>query len=154
MKPSQCQHEAQVARVARSGEWDQQLRAHVAQCKGCAEVALVAEFLRQEPRAAEFALLPSAGQVWWRAQIRARQADAERALQPVRWVQRFATVCVLIGALLLIGRYAPQLQDWIQHLAPGTLDAQEPVAWVFLGTAVMFVAAISAGLGYMRHWSK
>ncbi len=154
MNSGNCHRESQTVAAAHSGEWSLELRAHLARCQACADAVLVAEFLRAEQRIAELPAPPSAGQVWWKAQIRARHQDAERALEPVRLVQRIAAGCVLAALFVLILVYASQLRTWASHLAPAALGAEEPLAEVFLGSAVAFLAVISAGLGFMLRSSK
>ena len=115
---------------------------------------MVARALRQELQAWEVPVLPSAGQVWWRAQIQGRRLDAERAIQPVRLVQRIAAACSLVGMVFLLLLYAPYLQGWLKLLPAGAPEWAEPLGWVFLGITGTFIAAVSAGLGYIRHASK
>jgi hypothetical protein len=153
MKLGNCQREPQVVTAVRVGEWSPELRAHLAHCENCAEAALVAEFLHAEQQTADHAL-PSGSQVWWKAQIRGRREDAERPLTPVRIAQWTSAACALLALLFLILHYAPQLQHWLNHLPGVVPDAEESLAGVFFGSALAFVAAVSAGLGYLLHSSK
>ena len=114
---------------------------------------MVVEALRQALPAEDSAALPSAGQVWWRAQIQARRADAERAVRPVRVVQTIASAFAVLSLVLLVLRYTSQLQQWLLHLPAAAESLEQPLVWL-LGTAAMFVAAVSAGLGFMRRSSK
>lgn len=154
MNTGNCHRESQAVAAAHSGEWSAELRAHLAQCQACADAALVAEFLQSEQRLADFPAPPSAGQMWWIAHTRARRQDAERALEPVRLVQRIAAGCVLAALLVLILHYAPQLRAWASHLAPAALGAEEPLAEAFLVSTGAFLVVVSAGLGFMLHSSK
>ena len=84
MKLPHCDREQEVVGALRSGRWasawGEDLRQHVAVCAVCAEVAYVAqEFQREEELARDElrqpgAGLPSAGLVWWKAQLAARRA--------------------------------------------------------------------------------
>jgi hypothetical protein len=99
-----CEREAAVLEALQAGRWpdacDKELRAHVAQCALCAEVVLVAKVLRQEDATAlAQAHLPAPGLVWWKAQIRARRAAAERAAAPITMVERLAAACVVLSLL-------------------------------------------------------
>src|SRR5580692_10733831 len=92
MKVTDCELESEVLAAALQSRWpdrvDAQLRAHAATCSICAETALVAAAIdesREELRAA--ALLPDAGQVWWRAQLRARREAIQSAGRPITLVQ-------------------------------------------------------------------
>lgn len=150
MNLENCELEAQAAAAARSGEWSAELRAHVAGCETCAEAALVGEFLQAEPQSGHLPALPSAGQVWWKAQIRARRMDAQRALEPVRLVQRIAAACALAALFVLTLHYAPQLQTWASHISgAAVLDTEERLGGAFLFSAAGFLAAVSAGVSFM-----
>jgi len=62
---------------------------------------MVAQVLRQADAVARAeAKLPAPGLVWWKAQIRARRAAAERASEPIAIVESVAAVC---GVLSLLG---------------------------------------------------
>jgi len=118
MKIPQCDREAQVIDALRSGRWSgpwgEEIRSHAARCAVCSEVVLVAEALRHADAQAEAeARLPSAGQVWWKAQLAARRAAEERAAQPIAWVERMAQV---FAALTLFGFGVwqwPRLVSWL-----------------------------------------
>ena len=61
-----------------AGRWsergDDELRAHVAACAACADLAAVATLLVHDRRAvASRAAVPGSGLVWWRIQMRARR---------------------------------------------------------------------------------
>jgi ABC-type Fe3+-siderophore transport system permease subunit len=154
MRAGDCQDESAVAAAARSGQWSDELRSHIQACQACAEILLVAQALRRELPGSATVPLPAAGQVWWRAQIRARRQDAERAVQPVRLVQTIAALCAVIGAVLVLLRYAAQLQQSLTRFPSAAPDWAGPVAWMLLAAAAMFVAAVSAGLGFVRRASK
>ena len=105
MKIPQCDREQQVLDALRSGRWSgpwgEELRRHAAGCTACSEVVLVAEALRLEEGQAQTEMrLPSAGLVWWKAQLAARRAAEEYAAQPIAWVERMVRV---FGGLALLG---------------------------------------------------
>lgn len=104
MIDDRCQHETAALEAVRAGRWpevcEEELRAHVAHCAVCSEVVLVAQLLRQEDAAAlAQARLAAPGLVWWKAQIRARRAAAERAAAPIALVERLAAACTLLSLL-------------------------------------------------------
>lgn len=152
MKPGDCPLEPEIVAAAHLGRWTAELRSHVQHCAECADTVMVAEVVRHSAQSE--ANLPSAGQVWWRAQIRARQKDAERAVQPVRLVQKITAALAVVGLIFLLLRYASHLQQWWMRLPSEAASVEQSLAWVFLGTAAMVVAVVSAGVGYMRRSSK
>lgn len=102
MKTIECAREADVLDAIATGRWDPALRAHVEECAICADVAAVADLLREDGAAAwREAQVPSSARVWWRAEMRARQEAARRAAQPITLVHGVAGACV-IGLLLAI----------------------------------------------------
>jgi hypothetical protein len=117
MSIAQCHREQELLDAVRSGRWSgpwgEELRRHAAVCPACAEVAIVAAALRSayEDACAEVRL-PSAGLVWWKAQLAARRAAEERAVQPIAWVERAARVAALFGALGLAVWQWPRIAGW------------------------------------------
>src|SRR4051812_33192307 len=99
----QCPREAEVIEAVMAGRpvghGAGELGAHVAACGVCREVALVAGAIQDDyANARTEAVVPSAGHVWWRAQLRARQHRAETAGRPITCVQVVAGVlaaCIL-----------------------------------------------------------
>jgi len=72
-----------------------ELHRHVEQCAVCADVRAVAGMLRRDDLALErSASVPSAGQVWWRAAVRARMEAAQAAARPVTWAQGLTAAAV------------------------------------------------------------
>jgi len=107
MTPLECEFESEVLAAVLQARWpervDAQLRAHVAACPVCSDVATIAgviEDTRQEMSA--HAVIPNSGRVWWLAQLRARREAAEAANRPMTAVQVIAFVCAvcLLGGCL------------------------------------------------------
>jgi hypothetical protein len=105
MTPVECEFEAEVLAATLQGRWperaDAELRAHVARCAICSDVAAIAgaiEDARAEMSAC--AAIPDSGRVWWAAQLRARREAAEAANRPLTVAQVVAFVCAvgLLGA--------------------------------------------------------
>ncbi len=114
-----CDREEEVMEAAASGRlesrWGEELRAHLAACPGCADLALVADSLRQDNEAAAEARLPSAALVWWKAQLRARREAAQQALRPVRIAENVVLASTLLLAVLGLAGLAldaPASQLW------------------------------------------
>jgi predicted anti-sigma-YlaC factor YlaD len=96
IKPFECEKEGRVIESVRTGSGDSELREHAATCPACSEAALAAGVLK-EMRAADLAeaRIPDAGLMWWKAQLLAKREAAERATQPINFVERFA--CAWVG---------------------------------------------------------
>lgn len=102
MKELSCPQEVSVMRAARTGQWDEPLKAHVAACTHCREVAQASRFLQTlaqlpEQRPGENPALPEAGLVWWKAQLTEKQRAAERAQRPLEWIEGITQAIVALG---------------------------------------------------------
>lgn len=118
MKIPLCHREQEVLDAVRSGRWSgpwgEEIRRHAAGCAVCAEVAWLAEAMLREHELAQAEVrLPSAGFVWWKAQLAARRAAEERATQPIALVERAAQALTLLGALGLALWQWPRISGWL-----------------------------------------
>ncbi len=127
-----CDREQQVLEAVRSGrgpaDWDEPLRAHVAACAICRDVALVSAFLLQESEwAAAEVRLPDPELVWWKAQLLARRAAAERAVLPIALTEKlagagavalFLTGIVLNWSYVLDWSHLPSALRWLTDFLP------------------------------------
>jgi hypothetical protein len=91
MTVQSCPHENSVITAILAGRWpdqcDESLHAHAAQCETCRELVEVVSLLRADRRQLHDEMrVPSAGQIWWRAAIRARLEASERVGRPLSWV--------------------------------------------------------------------
>lgn len=99
-----CACEREVLDLVAIGQWpsraDDTLRAHVAACETCAEVASIASVVRDwanEADARQPVKVPDASVVWFRAQVRAREDAARRASRPLLVAQLFAVATVALA---------------------------------------------------------
>lgn len=119
-----CACERDVLDLVAIGQWparaDETLRAHVAACATCAEVASIAGVVRDwagETEAAQPVKMPDASVVWYRAQVRAREDAARRASRPVLVAQLLAVAAVAlavfwIGPNISLSGALPDLNGW------------------------------------------
>lgn len=106
--------------------------AHLATCEGCRELHLLVTTLQHEHAdALAQARIPSAGQVWWRAELRARHEAAATAARPITVVTGLAAASLLGLLASLAGVIAWWLQDWWTSSAVGggLLATLSPAAW-------------------------
>jgi len=123
MKLPQCDREQEVVDALRSGRWvsawGDEIRQHAEHCAVCAEVAFAAQAFQREAELASTELqqsgkgLPSAGLVWWKAQLAARRAAEQRAAAPMVWVERAAYVLGALAALGLAVWKWPLIAGWL-----------------------------------------
>jgi hypothetical protein len=104
-EPVVCPRETDVLELVAIGQWPVRagadLRAHVASCASCADLAAVATAVVETRDAgAAHVRVPDASLVWFRAQLRAREEAARRAARPL-WVAQVAAVAAVVIALAL-----------------------------------------------------
>src|SRR5215472_4498808 len=115
MQPFECELEAEVFAAIAEGRWPEgvgaSLREHISKCAVCSDVAGVAAPLQFEKQALRSAVvLPEAGQVWWKAQLRVRREAAEAAGRPITVAQMVAFGC----AMGLLGACIGASSEWFQ----------------------------------------
>ena len=131
---AECGHEGDLVAAVTSGRWpsavDQRLRDHVASCAVCAEVLQVAEAMTAiEQEALADTRLPSAGQVWWRAQVRARHDAATVAARPVMIAQA-------VGGAAALGLVAAVVSWQWPAISTAAVDLGL-IAWLGVATAAV-----------------
>jgi hypothetical protein len=97
----ECPRESDVLDALASQRWpdrvDRELADHVASCDVCKDVLVVAAAMREDRDAAwQEASLPSSGQVWWRAEMRARQEAIREASRPITVAYGVAALAALV----------------------------------------------------------
>jgi hypothetical protein len=140
-----CPHEAEIRQLLELGHWAQscppELRVHAASCRACGDLILVSQTFRSA-RAASLSApqLPPPGVLWWRAQLRRRNAAVERINKPIFGAQVFALGITLVVAVWLIGWQARESWLWLSSLKAGLKSELGKGFWAGLGD---WVASIS-----------
>jgi len=117
-----CSHEKEVSALVRGGQWPAacptELRAHVAACSVCGDlVRVTGAFRAAKARSTDAAVLNSPGLLWWRAQLRRRNAAMERISKPFLGAQVFALAVYGVVAAGFIVSQAQHGLHWLQWLA-------------------------------------
>ncbi len=143
MKQIECSFEAEVLAAVLQSRWpervDAELREHVKGCAVCGDVAAVAgaiESAREETVAYAPTSLPNSGQVWWKAQMRARREAVEAAGRPITAVQIAAFAC----AMALMGACIGATSSWFQaglKWVSGEVAAFDPKALLPYATGMI-----------------
>ncbi len=165
-----CPREAEVKALVERGQWPQacasELRTHVDNCRSCSELVLVtAAFQRARNQAVGAAKLGSPGLLWWRAQLRRRNAAVERISRPILSAQIFALAVNLIVATAVAVWQArhglawltwlEQLphnvsMQWFNSLVPDELfnfgagSLMSPLVLIFAASALLLVGGVVA----------
>jgi hypothetical protein len=114
VRTPECVRESDLLDALAEGRWpetcDQELRAHVASCAICTDIATVALPLLSDRHAAvQRADVPTSAIVWWRAQMRARQEAARVATRPITVVQGVSAAAFFALAIAVIVNFAPAI---------------------------------------------
>lgn len=122
-----CPREKEVKELVERGQWPvaaataPELRAHVDGCRSCGDLVLVAmAFQNARAEAAGEAKVGSAGALWWRAQLRRRNAAVERLGRPILGAQIFA---LAVNLLLVVGLVVWQARHGLTWFAQLPLTA-------------------------------
>jgi anti-sigma factor RsiW len=135
-----CSRLGEVRLTLEQGHWPAacaaELRAHVEGCRRCGEEVLLAtHFQAARNEAVAVARVEPASLVWWRAQLRRRDAVLKRAGRPLAAAQVFALVVVLAA---MIGAIAVKWQGVVAGVASiATLRGDWGVAPLVVGLGVL-----------------
>jgi len=145
MSRTECVCEQEVLDAITAGRWpdrlSEELSAHVATCSICSDLGLVAQSLSADYQdALSDVRVPTAGLVWWKAEIRARQDAVKTVNRPIRWAQYIAAGCG-IAAVLFFLRLVDfsvfsgiHLQELIGQFLP------IPIVYVMLGALAVVIS--------------
>lgn len=148
-----CKHESELAELLKRGQWPTlatpEMRAHAASCTACRDlVAVTQAFRRERTAAAGEARLEPPGVLWWRAQLRKRDAALRQVSRPLVAAQTFALALGLVAALLFLGLASDARAGWLSLVAglPSALHipAMLPEAWQSAGAAWLVLLSIAA----------
>jgi hypothetical protein len=122
----------------------------VAHCRACRELVMVKQAFRSDRAiAGGAAKLESPGVLWWRAQLRRRNAAIERIGRPILGAQIFAAAFTLLGAILFLAAQARRGFDvlaWVQEipralhfeaLLPNAFGDYQGGTWLVIGVAAL-----------------
>jgi hypothetical protein len=121
MIPKPCVHEKEVSDLLRRGQWPAagapELRSHVNSCRCCDDLVLVTEtFLRARTESAGAARIGTSSALWWRAQLRRRNAAVERIGRPILGAQIFALAINLVLVVSFLAYQARHGVGWLSWL--------------------------------------
>ena len=121
MNLKSCPHEKELRELVARGQWpiaaDADLRDHVVSCRSCSDLVLVATALQTARAESVAAAKPgSAGALWWRAQLRRRNAALERISRPLFGAEIFALAISVLAGLGFAVFEARQGVAWLSWL--------------------------------------
>jgi hypothetical protein len=113
-----CPHEKEVRELVARGQWpiaaEPELRDHVAGCRSCRDLVLLATaFQKARNETLATVKLPPPEILLWRAQLRRRNAVVEQLARPLLGAQIFALAITLIVGLGFTAVEAYHGVDWL-----------------------------------------
>jgi len=98
-----CNRNEEIQKTLAAGRWplavSEELREHVSGCRSCAELVRVGMAFQQDRTAMlQTKRLDSPSLLWWRAQLRKRQAAIEKVNRPMWGAQIFAAIFAVVVA--------------------------------------------------------
>jgi predicted anti-sigma-YlaC factor YlaD len=161
-----CPREREVRELIARGQWpltaetSPELHAHAAACRSCGDLVRVAEAFRAARSASiSSARLVPPGVLWWRAQLRRRNAAMERVTHTLFGAQVFALAATLFAGLIFVVFEAvtsdawrlgllqlPQnaARDWNDLVASAT--ANPAWTWMMIGPALALLGGVAVYL--------
>lgn len=117
-----CSREREVSELLARGQWPTagapDLRTHVRSCGSCADLVLVTQTMqRARAETTNRANLVSPGAIWWRAQLRRRNAAVECVGKPILGAQIFALSTYLLIAVAFLASQARHGIHWLTWFA-------------------------------------
>src|ERR1700761_3827427 len=116
-----CPHEPEIKALLQAGHWPQaapdELRVHATGCRACADLVLLTQaFQADRAVVSNVAQLPAPGVLWWRAQLRRRNAAIERISRPILGAQIFAIVIAVAAAVAILLVERRQGLRWLSEI--------------------------------------
>lgn len=160
MTPFSCAREHELSELLRKGHWPQacpaDLYAHVVSCRSCSDLVLITGMLQNSRRhTAELPRLEPAGAIWWRAQLRRRNAAIEKVSRPILGAQIFALAMTLVVlaaiAVWQIGNWSAWFADvpsalHLDALIPSSMP-ESSILWIIV--PVLATIALLSGIFYL-----
>lgn len=152
MQMNECSREAEIVEAVSLGRWENQtsieLRSHAAGCVVCTEVLTVAKALNEDHAAiVPNVRIPSAGLVWWRAELRARREAVRAAERPLTVVHAFAGAAafgVLFAVLIQMSPWLVQTLATFLGWMPGSVTLlRQHLTLVLTLTALLILAPVA-----------
>jgi len=148
MKTAECLREHEVMEIVSCGRWPEQcpdeLREHITTCNICKDVLEVAvAFHTDTGSLGANVQIPSAGLVWWRAELRSRQEAMRTVSRPMTLVQAFGAAAGLgvAIAVLTLG------WSWLKAVLPlpdfSTFPISQAGIFIVAAVAVIVIAPLA-----------
>jgi len=144
-----CARQPEVMAMLGRGHWPEacpaELKGHLEDCRGCADLVRVTQAFQQARAVAtEEAQLPAPGVLWWRAQLRRRNAAVVQVGKPLFGAYVFALAITLLVAGAVVVVQARQGFPWLAWLGQSHGDGLTPSALLASGGGLAILIPVFA----------
>jgi hypothetical protein len=152
-----CPRGAEIRALLHDGHWPHacpaELRDHAAACRSCSDLILLTQAFRADrAQAAASAQLPPPGLLWWRAQLRRRNAAVQTIARPLLGAQIFAFTITLLVAVALVVSQARHGLHWLTEV-PKSPAFHLSNLWTNLSSNFLSVPAAGSAGWLGLHWN-
>lgn len=162
-----CPHEPEIKQMLALGHWPQaasdELRSHAEGCSRCGDLVLLSQAFRGARKVTMAqAQVPAAGVVWWRAQLRRRNAAVQRINRPIVAAQifAFAAILSLVGIFVYVElQQSPHWKSWMGSFTHSSIFDWKALwsnGWIkpelgvaYLIPGLIFLALLSGAVVYL-----
>jgi len=148
MAKRDCDREFEVLECATTGAVGEELRAHIASCDTCRDLFDVAHSVAGDRNALmRTAHPPSAGLVWWRANMRAQNEAARAAVRAGSFIQVALLIAAVAVGLAFLGISIDfhAVGHWIASAAQAfAIPLIALAVWLILAPVAVYFAVTDA----------
>lgn len=154
-----CSYEEDVTQALKNGHWPEgcapELRSHVEACARCSDLVLVTQTFQQARNESVVAIPDvSPSLLWWRGQLRRRNAATERLSRPITIAQVFALFVNLTFGIVFIAwqyRHGLRWETWWPELASTRMIhflslGSRDLSGIVLATSAFSMVAVLSGI--------
>jgi hypothetical protein len=154
MRRTECPREPELLEALQASRWpeasDVSLQEHVTSCASCTQLlSVVGALLEDRQVLMQEATVPSSAIVWWRAQMRSRREAAERAVQPISFMQGIALACAAGLLATALGIFVPTFRrsfSWMAQALASLSGVSVPVVADPLASPILLAGIAALGL--------
>lgn len=144
-----CSRSTEVLDLLARGHWPlacpAELRTHLEVCRSCSELLAISRaFQRARSAASAKAQLPSPGVLWWRAQLRRRNAAVKSVGRPILGAYAFALGMLLMVAVGFLVQQARHGFSWFDWISPAQIASSVPSLSLSSGSSLFVILPIFA----------
>jgi len=148
MNKNYCGEEQRVFDAVHANALDSTLKEHVAHCVICTEIVLVAQYLDEQRRSQESEIvLPDAGLLWWKAQLRYRDAALARATRPIALVTKAGSAAIVLAGIWFASTPSAAREWIIDFVQAAVLQHATNPYWGMLALAAGAGTVLCAVIG-------